>query len=173
MTSKRAARPSLGQRIGLLRAERGWTQADLAARLGLSRVAISHFEMGLAVPSERTVVLLAGLFKRGPHELVAGTDYPVGKSDRLPLVACRYTEIELQVQLLRRDLDWLRRIAAGPTWRTLAAATLAAWAAELARLSDEVMDPTERALLREARQALADLKDVNGSSERRPLPVGD
>jgi hypothetical protein len=52
--------------------------------------------MGLAVPSERTVVLLAGLFKQEPHELVAETDYPVGKSERLPLVACRYTEIELR-----------------------------------------------------------------------------
>src|SRR5690606_3998637 len=46
----------LGQRIARLRAQRGWTQQELAERLAASRVAVSHFEMGLAMPSERTVV---------------------------------------------------------------------------------------------------------------------
>src|SRR5437763_13832690 len=70
---------SLGQRTGRLRTQQRWTQADLAARLAVSRVAVSHFEMGLALPSERTIVLLAGLFKLEPHELVAGTSYPAAK----------------------------------------------------------------------------------------------
>src|SRR5438046_1225966 len=87
----------LGQRIARLRLQRGWTQEDLAERLAASRVAVSHFEMGLALPSERTVVLLAGLFKQEPHELVEGTSYPAAKAERLPPVACRYTELELQL----------------------------------------------------------------------------
>ena len=37
-------------------------------------------------PGERTVALLAGLFKIEPHELVAGTDYPLAKAERLPVV---------------------------------------------------------------------------------------
>src|SRR6266540_1921061 len=90
---------SLGARIARLRAGRGWTQEDLATRLAASRVAVSHFELGLALPSERTVVLLAGLFKLEPHELVAGTNYPAAKAERLPAAACRYTEAELQVAL--------------------------------------------------------------------------
>src|SRR5215207_8178378 len=101
---------SLGSRIARLRAARGWTQEQLAVRLAASRVAVSHFEMGLALPSERTVVLLAGLFKLEPHELVAGTSYPAAKAERLPPMACCYTEVEFQLALLRRDMEWATRL---------------------------------------------------------------
>ena len=57
-------------------AKRGWTQQELADRLGISRVAVSHLEAGMSDPGERTVALLAGVFEVEPHELVAGTDYP-------------------------------------------------------------------------------------------------
>jgi transcriptional regulator with XRE-family HTH domain len=97
----------LGQRLGTMRAQFGLTQADVAARIAVSRVAVSHFEMGLAMPSERTVLLLAGLFKVAPLDLVAGTEYPAAKRERLPDAAAMYTEVELQLALLQRDLDWL------------------------------------------------------------------
>lgn len=155
MTSGAAGRQPLGQRVAFLRAQRGWTQVDLAARVAVSRVAISHFEMGLAMPSERTVVLLAGLFKQEPHELVAGTDYPLAKSERLPLVACRYTEVELHLELLRHDLDWLTRLPPGPEQRRLASETLTQWAADLASLDDKTVDRVERDLIRDARKTLA------------------
>jgi transcriptional regulator with XRE-family HTH domain len=109
----------LGRRIARLRAELGFTQQDLAERLGASRVAVSHMEGGLSTPSERTVALLAGLFKLEPHELVADTGYPVAKAERLPVVAARYTEVELQLRLFERDLavggaggagDWAERL---------------------------------------------------------------
>src|SRR5439155_942431 len=90
----------LGQRISSLRGRFGWTQAELAARVAVSRVAISHFEMGLALPSERTVLLMAGLFKLNPLDLVAGTDYPAAKRERLPETVPLYTELELQLRLL-------------------------------------------------------------------------
>lgn len=134
---------SLGQRIGRLRARRGWTQQDLAERLAASRVAVSHFEMGLATPSERTVVLLAGLFGQEPHELVAGTSYPAAKAERLPLVACRYTEVELQLALLRRDLEWAARMGDAELRRGV----LAEWRERIAGLSQETYDPRERKLL--------------------------
>lgn len=104
------ATETLGQRIARLRTLRGWTQQQLAERLAASRVAVSHFEAGLALPSERTVVLLAGLFRQHPHDLVANTSYPAAKAERLPLTACRYTEAELQQALLRRDLEWAARL---------------------------------------------------------------
>lgn len=85
----------IGKRIARLRSEGDWTQQSLSARLGISRVAISHIEMDSTVPGERTITLLAGIFKVSPHDLVYGTTYPKAKSDRLPNVACRYTEIEL------------------------------------------------------------------------------
>jgi len=140
----------LGQRIARLRARRGWTQQDLAERLAASRVAVSHFELGLALPSERTVVLLAGLFGQEPHELVAGTSYPAAKAERLPPVACRYTELELQLALLRRDMEWVARVGDRP----MVASVVAEWHTRLEALSCRAYDAHERQLLAEAQRLL-------------------
>src|SRR3954463_7628445 len=94
---------NLGRRIASFRSSLGWTQQDLADRLAVSRVAVSHIEAGVREPGERTVVLLAGLFKVEPWELVARTAPPEAKTERLPAVACRYTEVELQLRLLEQD----------------------------------------------------------------------
>jgi transcriptional regulator with XRE-family HTH domain len=88
-----------GRRVARLRGALGWTQQELADRVAISRVAVSHLELGISVPSERTVTLLAGLFKLEPGELVAGTTYPEAKAERLPLVVARHTEVELQIRL--------------------------------------------------------------------------
>jgi transcriptional regulator with XRE-family HTH domain len=95
---------SLGHRIAKHRASVGWTQAELAERVGISRVALSHIEAGISNPGERTVALLAGVFKVEPHELVARTDYPPAKAERLPVVAARYTEVEHQLAILDAQL---------------------------------------------------------------------
>jgi transcriptional regulator with XRE-family HTH domain len=102
---------TIGHRIARMRQEYGWTQQSLASRLAISRVAISHIEMDLTLPSERTVTLVAGLFKCTPYELVEGTTYPQAKTERLPAVVCCYTQLELELALMRNDLEWLRRLA--------------------------------------------------------------
>ena len=94
---------SLGARLATYRKGLGWTQQELAERLGASRTAVSLMESGLATPSERTIALLAGIFKVAPHDLVAGTAYPAAKVERLPVVVCSYTEVELQLRLLEAD----------------------------------------------------------------------
>ena len=124
--------PELGRRIADLRAKRGWTQVDLAARLGVSRTAVSHTEAGLTIPGERTVALLAGLFSMEPHELVAGTDYPSAKGERLPVVVARYTEVEQQLALVERDMGWVEGHL-----RT-------EWIARLRALLEDTHDPAER-----------------------------
>jgi len=95
---------SLGDRIAKHRTELGWTQAELAERVGISRVALSHLEAGISTPGERTVALLAGVFKVEPYELVASSDYPAAKAERLPVVAARYTEVEHRLALLDAQL---------------------------------------------------------------------
>jgi transcriptional regulator with XRE-family HTH domain len=130
---------SLGRRIARLRSSLGWTQQDLADRVGVSRVAVSHLESGLSVPSERTVTLLAGLFKLEPFALVADTGYPVEKTERLPVVACRYTEVELQLRLFERDLEL---------------GLVDGWAERLHTLGALAHDRRERAALAEALQRL-------------------
>jgi transcriptional regulator with XRE-family HTH domain len=143
--------PSLARRIARLRGDLGWTQQDLADRLGVSRVAVSHMESGLSTPSERTVTLLAGLFKLEPHELVADTAYPVAKAERLPVVACRYTEVELQLRLFEQAVE--------------GGLDLDGWGERLALLAEIAHDRRERALLEEAR-----LKWQAALAAGRPTP---
>lgn len=138
---------TLGARIGRLRAAHGFTQQDLAERIAVSRVAISHFEMDLAVPSERTVALLAGVFKLDPAALVTGTYYPPGKAERLPLVAARYTEIEKELCLLDRDLVWLARL----DQRRVTFDICHEWLDRLGALDAVTLDKHERRLLEAAR----------------------
>ncbi len=130
---------SLGARLAAHRKALGWTQQDLAERLGASRTAVSLMESGLSTPSERTVALLAGIFKVAPHDLVAGTGYPAAKAERLPLVACSYTEVELQLRLLEADE---------------AAGRVEGWDERLRLLLKETIDPRERAMVADARGRL-------------------
>ena len=148
---------SLGQRISALRADRGWTQQQLADRLGISRVAVSHLETDINIPSERTVAILAGLFRMEPHDLVAGTSYPLAKSDRLPLVVTRWTEVEHQLALLTRDLWWLDGAdgSAPVAASAVVDQVLGAWDAVLAKLADAVGDPAEAASVAAARAAIS------------------
>ena len=137
---------SLGRRVAKLRAELGWTQQELADRVAISRVAISHLESDLSTAGERTVALLAGVFGMEPHELVAGTTYPVAKADRLPLVVARHTEVELQCRLLDRDLA--QHEATGD------ASALDGWAERLADLDRVTLDARQRELLARAGERL-------------------
>jgi transcriptional regulator with XRE-family HTH domain len=138
---------NLGRRIADLRTKLGYTQQELAERLAVSRTAVSHLEAGMTVPGERTVVLLAGLFKMEPHELVAGTAYPVAKAERLPAIAARHTEVELLVALLDNDLAWLERTDGSFDRRVLDE-----WDARLRAADAWHLDLRERELLRDAMQ---------------------
>ena len=147
----------LGRRVAALRGKLGWTQQDLAERLAVSRVAVSHLEAGITTPGERTVALLAGAFKVEPHELVAGTAYPSAKAERLPSVAARHTEVELQLALLDRDLAWHHRLDLCAEVR----AELERWATRLRDLAASCADPAEAEAvtlaLRKVGRALDDL----------------
>lgn len=101
---------TIGKRIAYLRQKYGWTQQSLADRLAMSRVAISHIEMDLTIPSERSITLLAGIFKQSPIGLVEGTSYPKAKAERLPEVTNLYSELELQYALLLNDSEWLHQM---------------------------------------------------------------
>jgi transcriptional regulator with XRE-family HTH domain len=149
----RAAGAPLGRRVAALRADKGWTQQDLADRLGISRVAVSHLEAGMTDPGERTVALLAGVFHLEPHDLVAGTAYPAGKAERLPVVVARYTEVEHQLLLFESDLAWAGRLADPATRREVADR----WRPILKRLASDSFDGRELAQVAAARRRLNDL----------------
>lgn len=145
-------RRHVGRRIADQRVRLGLTQQELAARVAISRVALSNLESGRSEPGERTVTLLAGIFGMEPHELVAGTTYPTAKADRLPLVAARHTEVELQLALLERDLRWLE--SAPPA---MAARVVGAWRRDLVELAERTVEPRQRELVTTAIARLAAL----------------
>jgi transcriptional regulator with XRE-family HTH domain len=130
----------LGTRVAKERAVLGWTQAE---RVGISRVALSHIESGISIPGERTVTLLAGLFGCEPFELVAGTDYPRAKAERLPVVAARYTEVDHQLGLLDAQLA----VASDPA---VTRALRDDWPPRLRALLARVHDERERVRLEAA-----------------------
>ena len=76
----------------------------------MSRAAPSHLEAGITVASERSVCLLAGVFDVEPHELVAGTDYPIVKAGRLPLFVARHSHADLVLAVLDNDSAWCARL---------------------------------------------------------------
>jgi len=59
------------ERIKSLRTARGWTQADLARRLGITRNGVNLWEQGLSMPSPAFLVELAKVFS-------VSTDYLLG-----------------------------------------------------------------------------------------------
>ncbi len=149
----------LGARIAQLRTARGLTQQELAERIAVSRAAVSHIEMDLQVPSERTIALLAGVFKCEPHELVANTYYPSAKAERLPFVVARYTEIEHQLALLDHDLARISRFAHLPHATSIARETLCGCLDQLALLHEQSFDRRTRQQIetaqRDVQRALA------------------
>lgn len=138
---------NLGRRLAGLRAKTGMTQQELAERLAISRVAVSHLESGLSPPSERTVALLAGIFKVEPHDLVADTDYPPAKAERLPLTVPRYSEVELQLALFEHDLARIGLLSP-----IAAEEILTGWRTRLALLAGVAPRPGDRVLLDDARR---------------------
>ena len=87
--------------------------------------------------------------KLEPHELIAGTGYPIAKAERLPSVACRYTEVEFQLALLQRDLEWAGRLDQAAR-KDLADA----WRIKLETLAEQAYDAGERALLEKGQEQL-------------------
>ena len=136
----------LGHRIAELRRKHGMTQQQMAERLAISRVAVSHLESCLTPPSERTVTLIAGLFKLEPWQLVRDTDYPSARAERLPPVVTRYT----QAELLATVVDALIESLADPDRRAVRL-VLDPWRARIVAELESCFDDGERALLIDAR----------------------
>ena len=137
---------TIGERVAQLRQENGWTQQSLADRLAISRVAVSHIEMDISIPSERTITLLAGLLKITPHALVEGTTYPDAKTDRLPVVVCCYSALEVDLALLENDLAWLQELLNIPDYWRLKERVYRKWIDRLSAWETKIIDPQEKAL---------------------------
>ena len=86
-------------RIRALREARGWTQAELARRLNITRNGVNSWEQGLSMPSPTCLVDLAKLFS-------VSTDYLLGV-ERLEMVNITGLD-EKDVAILAQLADRLR-----------------------------------------------------------------
>ncbi len=68
------AHPELDNRLKVLRAERDWTQAELATRVGVSRKTINTIERGVFVPSTVLALRLARTLGLAVEEIFALPD---------------------------------------------------------------------------------------------------
>lgn len=87
------------ERIKALREARGWTQAELARRMNMTRNGINSWEQGLSMPSPPSLVDLAKLFS-------VSTDYLLGVENHSTVNVTGLNEED--VALLARLVDRLR-----------------------------------------------------------------
>lgn len=64
-------------RIKALREARGWTQAELARKMNMTRNGINSWEQGLSMPSPPSLVDLARLFSVSTDYLLGVENYSV------------------------------------------------------------------------------------------------
>ena len=84
-------------RIKALRESRGWTQAELARRMNMTRNGINSWEQGLSMPSPQSLVDLARLFS-------VSTDYLLGeeKHNTVNVTGLDEKDVALIAQLAER-----------------------------------------------------------------------
>lgn len=87
------------ERIKALREARGWTQAELARRMNITRNGVNSWEQGLSMPSPSCLVDLAKVFS-------VSTDYLLGV-ERLETVNVTGLD-EKDVAMLAQLADRLR-----------------------------------------------------------------
>ena len=89
-----------GMRIALLRASNGWSQAELARRIGVSASAVGMYEQGRRAPSLDLVVLLAREFGVTTDYLLMGVS-----SYSAPASGLQPPTITIQTEALIRLLS--------------------------------------------------------------------
>ena len=84
-------------RIKALRESRGWTQAELARRMNMTRNGINSWEQGLSMPSPQSLVDLARLSS-------VSTDYLLGveKHNTVNVTGLDEKDVALIAQLAER-----------------------------------------------------------------------
>ncbi len=150
---------TIGKRIAFLRQKNNWTQQSLANQLAMSRVAISHIEMDLTIPSERSITLMAGIFKLSPVDLVDGTTYPRAKAERLPEQTAIYTQLELDLALFINDTDWLSRLDDPRDILTYINEIRLKWSAHIAEWNKPYLDKREKDILLMMKQIYDEIKN--------------
>jgi len=71
-----------GDRIAYLREQKGYTQEELASRLGISRSALSHYEKNRREPDLKTLNDIADFFQVTVDYLFGRTPRPTDEDEK-------------------------------------------------------------------------------------------
>ena len=71
----------LSEKILMLRKKQGWSQEELAEKLGVSRQSVSKWESASASPDISKLVEIADIFEVSTDYLLKDTDTPAPVSD--------------------------------------------------------------------------------------------
>ena len=59
----------IGKNIRYLRTKRGYTQEELASRLGITQASIANYESGNTIPETKNLIALANILKTSVDQL--------------------------------------------------------------------------------------------------------
>ena len=80
----------VADRIKALREKKGFTQAELARKLGVTRSSVNAWELGISVPSTQYIVELASMFN-------VSTDYLLNVDTSAAIYMNGLTEQDIQL----------------------------------------------------------------------------
>lgn len=80
----------VAENIKALRSSNGWTQSELAKKLGITRSSVNAWEMGISVPSTSYIVELAQLFH-------VSTDFLLGLKQNASIDISGLSEEEVKI----------------------------------------------------------------------------
>ncbi|MCB6416065.1 helix-turn-helix domain-containing protein [Faecalimonas umbilicata] len=80
----------VAENIKALRSSNGWTQSELAKKLGITRSSVNAWEMGISVPSTAYIVELAQLFH-------VSTDFLLGLKQNASIDISGLSEEEVKI----------------------------------------------------------------------------
>ncbi len=107
-SSKEAVKKELGERIVRARERRGWSQKELASRLGIHRERLGKWERGRNAPGVEDLAPLSEVLGVPFEELLGGE-----RTEEPPLNDAALEELAIQVISMARTLKpWVRLVQA-------------------------------------------------------------
>jgi transcriptional regulator with XRE-family HTH domain len=84
----------LGKNIRSLRNQKGWTQIDLAEKLGLTQGIITAYENNAKKPSLEKITTLAGLFGVTTDELIGHAELKIAAPPKSPKLWKKFEQVQ-------------------------------------------------------------------------------
>ena len=90
---------TLGEKIAILRKQRGLSQEDLAAQMSISRQAVSRWEQDESMPDIDNMVLLSSIFKVSTDYLLKGEEFTFNETSE--------SDIEMPPAKEKKPVPWV------------------------------------------------------------------